>query len=101
MKNDSLTIWNSKIADTSFVENLDYYNGLTKINKIEDKTFVANPSNEELFNLLKEPSLFNKETWTRVDDRKKQNCIGKIIGIMFLLLFVVFIALRKRKNNTD
>lgn len=67
MKNDSLTIWNSKIADTSFVENLEYYNRLTKINKIKDKTFVANPSDEELFILLKEPSLFNKETWIRVD----------------------------------
>ena len=101
MKNDSLTIWNSQIADTSFVENLDYYNGLTKINKIEDKTFVTNPSNEELFNLLEEPSLFNEETWIRADDSKKQSWIGKIIGITFLLLFVVFIALRKRNNNTD
>jgi len=73
MKNDSLTIWKSQIADTSFVEKLDYYNTLTKIDKIGDKTYVANPSDEELFKLLEESSLFNEETWIRADVRKKQN----------------------------
>jgi len=98
MKNDGLFIWNSQIADTSFVENLDYYNRLTTINMIRDKTYLASPSDEELFNLLEEPSLFNEETWIRVDDGKKLNWLWKIIGISFLLLFVIFIALRKPNN---
>jgi len=66
--NERLIIKNSLIADTSFVDKLNYYNKLTKIKKIDNKVFLANPTDKELFNLIEEPSLFNEETWIRVDN---------------------------------
>ena len=66
--NERLIIKNSVIADTTFVDKLSYYNKLTKIKKIDNKVFLANPTDKELFNLIEEPSLFNEETWIRVNN---------------------------------
>ena len=93
-KNDSLIIHNSSISDKSFKDNLDYYNDITKIDEIEDKTYLANPSDTEFFKLLEEPFLFNEEIWVRVNDKRQWKITGTIIGISILVLFILFMALR-------
>ena len=99
-KNDNLFIRNSFIADTSFSNNINYYKGLSTIKKIKDKTYLVNPSDKELFNLLEEPSLFYEETWTRVDDSQQMNWMWKVMAIAFLLLFIIIIVIRKRNDKT-
>jgi len=99
-KNDNLFIRNSFIADTSFANNLNYYKGLSTIKKIKDKTYLVNPSDKELFDLLEEPSLFYEETWIRVNDSQQMNWMWKVIAIAFLLLFTIIIVIRKRNDKT-
>lgn len=99
-KNNNLFIRNSFIADTSFANNLKYYKGLSTIKKIKDKTYLVNPSDKELFDLLEEPFLFYEETWIRVDDSQQMNWMWKVIAIAFLLLFIIIIVIRKRNHKT-
>ena len=99
--NDSLIIRNSFIADTLFTQKLSYYNGITKIEKVEDKTYFANPSDQELFELLDESSLFNEEIWIRVDDNYSMSWIFTIVGIIILLFYIIVIAWRKTNKGTN
>lgn len=97
-KNDSLIIRHSQIADTSFLENLSYYNKLTNITYINDDAYLANPTDEELFKLIDEPNLFTEEIWIRVYDNQQWNIVWIIAGVTLLLLFIIFILIKKPTN---
>ena len=100
-RNDRLIIHNSVIADTLFSERLAHYNGVTAIEKIEDKTYVANPSDEELFNLMADPSLFEQEVWIKMVDHEDMDGYWIVLGITFIALFALSFFITKRKKSMD
>lgn len=98
-KDNYLFIHNSGIADTSFNKSLTYYNGLTSIEKIADETYLANPFDEEFYDLLEEPDLFKKENWIRVETKTQGKYWSwEIItgGIVFLIIAMVIIVAMKK-----
>ena len=100
-KSDRLIVHNSFIADTLFTKRLPYYNGVTAIEKIGDKTYLANPSDQELFNLLEEPSLFKQEVWIKFVEDNDMGGFWKVFSITFIVLFALFLIITKQKKNMD
>jgi uncharacterized membrane protein YfcA len=100
-KSDRLILHNSFIADTLFTERLPYYNGITKIEKLQNKTYVTNPSDKELFNLLAEPSLFEQEVWMKLREEKGLGGFWTVFGISFIVLFALYLIITRRKKSMD
>lgn len=95
-------IQNSSVADTSFSETSTYYNGITTIQKLSSYTYLADPTDQEFFELLEEPKLFKQEEWIREGGSamgfltEYQNLlIGG--GIAFVILLIL-LAVKGRKN---
>ena len=100
-KSDRLIIHNSFIADTLFSERLPYYNAVTAIEKIQDKIYVANPSDKELFNLMAEPSLFNQEVWIKLVDDQDMSGFWLVFGVTFIVLFALYLIITKQKKSIN
>ncbi|MEO1053727.1 MAG: hypothetical protein AAFX87_24030 [Bacteroidota bacterium] len=98
--NNQLNFTKATINDTTFTENLSYYRGITEIGKIEGTNdYFANPTDEELFALISEANLFDKEQWVKVSSNSYRTII--IIGcIIAIILFVtLYLGYRRRKSH--
>lgn len=101
---EKLLIQKSVIADSTFSETNTYYNGITKITKLDNETYLANPTDKEFFTLMEEPKLFKKEIWVKVDRPDNGNSWLQImlyasLATIFALFVVVVLLLMARKKK--
>lgn len=98
------TLNTSSIKDSTFSETSIYYNNITSIKKIEGNDYLAEPTDAEFFQLMKEPKLLEKEEWIRMNPNKAESMtfsLSTLIIGLILTIFLVIISLvifRRRKK---
>lgn len=96
-----LMIAKSIVADSTFSETNTYYNGITKIMKLDGQTYLANPDDEEFFALLAEPKLFQKEVWIRAERAVVRPwhwyAFFAMLGVALVLSGIVIYLINRKK----
>tara|TARA_R110002096_G_scaffold279945_2_gene474186 strand:+ start:4121 stop:5023 length:903 start_codon:yes stop_codon:yes gene_type:complete len=84
-------------SDEQFEDNFAYYNGITKIKKIQKGEYLATPTNNEFYSLLSEPKITDTWILKRIEEKTKINTIYLILmGVA--ILAAVLILFRRRKH---
>lgn len=96
---NNIIVRNSSIESPSdFSENFLYYDGITSIEKLSKDSYLANPSDEELFTLFNEPDLFESQKWIRLKQKQRSIVRNLALGIVLTVLASLIVLLIQKRR---